>query len=1459
MTTTNPDQSKKSSKAKKILLLGGGGALIAVAGLTAFAPSIASSLAPGIIREQAGKFVTGKVDVSDVSLSWGGPQRIEGVTLVDASGTTVAKASVETTAGLWGLATGNLDLGEVTIRDTSLALVRFEDGTTNLQKMIVQPAAQPAPGAGQPAPQKKEPAKIPAGLKVRVKVANFNVQLEDQTGPGGKASPTKIELKNVNGSAVLDPSKPLDVKLSAETIGTTGTGKISADIAATNWADSTGVLTAESASVDATIDVSSLPVALVDAFAGAKIKDEAGNVVPLAQAIGPALNAKIVAKGTIKDATASVNIAADRVQVTGDVRLADNVATTPSGLTISAKGAALGDLVPALKTATRASATTKIDTLPDATVRISDLRFALPSGGAAMNLAGTAATLVIDTTQISGTASLGEGQAAQPMTIAPMRISIATQDLAKDVRISGGTSATLGGRPAGTFSVEATASGLLDAAGAVKKGMPSAIDARLQATQISTAIAQPFVAAWKLDLPRDVGPVLDLDLTAKSAAAGSDTINVDIVANAQSLKARGALSYSPTMIATREGGFTLEAVNAGRLARAFTTAGTGEWIVGESAGQDGSLVANLLYLSLPMGQHGPKLADAGLQANATLKGLSISKRADGGAIDIATLGGGVLLTKGSAEVGTQGSMSFEQRRFDLGGSITIANMLLANTPTNATDKAWKLAEPVTLRPVGSLEVINVPTSLAKMVMEAPVEGALDIAQLVQEVAGPAVTVKVTSAKDAADANALAIDLSADSGAVKARVKASATDQRIGLASTQVDTTLTPQTFATLLNTFAKDMADKPRLDAPATATLTLKPLTIPLDASRKPKMAEAGLVAGTLAIAGDAMVSNVTMGGSEQAPQKARVGVRGLEIEFEAPASSLIAPEQGGKAGQAKAQLRGTVLGQQSDALAQITGSLGTMLAGAKPQGDATADVTVSSIDTRGVESLLNKAGLLSGALGDTAQVGLRATYGFATTDATAQLTLTAPNVTTTGPVSVRAVSDRLELVQPANIRVNAQPSFINALLTPTAIPGEKAAGPALTMTAPAVIDIALTRLVLPRAKEGQKGTVAPDAALRLSVPTMALRTSDNKNLALQGVLVSLESDKSSAADRPVNFAATIDNAQVEGAEGSGKVGLTGRVSQLLDANGGFSMDRALADAKGKMPAVPTAVVDALAKQDGLLVEALGPIIALDLDVQRYPVMGKPVPGAQAGVIKADFRSDRATAKIEGNIDDAVLVTSQPVAVDIFEITNALSGKFVKGLPLIGSFEKGKNDMPATLRGTGLRVPLNKDLSKLNGVITLDPGEARFGTSGVFGELLNVAGLRTGGVIGQRLEPLTVTVENGVATYPKWRLPLGEFTVESEGTVDLVNRQIDVITWIPLGALTDKAAGMFNTGIGGALGKAGLDRVSTLPFRTRGSLDNPETNADLELFAKQTIKNVNPGNLIDGILKNIGGKKDEKK
>jgi hypothetical protein len=206
---------------------------------------------------------------------------------------------------------------------------------------------------------------------------------------------------------------------------------------------------------------------------------------------------------------------------------------------------------------------------------------------------------------------------------------------------------------------------------------------------------------------------------------------------------------------------------------------------------------------------------------------------------------------------------------------------------------------------------------------------------------------------------------------------------------------------------------------------------------------------------------------------------------------------------------------------------------------------------------------------------------------------------------------------------------------------------------------------------------------------------------------------------------------------------------------------------------------------------------------------------------------------------------------DLLEITAGLAGRVVKGLPLLGTFEKKREDRPASLVATGLRVPLSNDLSKLSGQVTIDPGQLRFGAGSEFAQLLNLAKIKTNTSIGTRLDPLTITVTNGVATYPKWRVPLGEFTMETEGTVDLVNRQIDVVTYIPFGALADEAAGLFNTGAGGKLsellGGASpiINAASMMPFRTKGSMDKPSTRPDLELFGKQFLNQLKPENLIE--------------
>jgi hypothetical protein len=178
----------------------------------------------------------------------------------------------------------------------------------------------------------------------------------------------------------------------------------------------------------------------------------------------------------------------------------------------------------------------------------------------------------------------------------------------------------------------------------------------------------------------------------------------------------------------------------------------------------------------------------------------------------------------------------------------------------------------------------------------------------------------------------------------------------------------------------------------------------------------------------------------------------------------------------------------------------------------------------------------------------------------------------------------------------------------------------------------------------------------------------------------------------------------------------------------------------------------------------------------------------------------------------------------------------------------------------------------MNMLVNFDPGEGRFATSGVFNELLKAVAIRDQGQVGKRLEAIEITVKDGLASYKTWRVPIGEFTVETEGWINLSTRSVvvpspygdirleprhmDVITWVPFGALSDSAMGKLNLGIGGALNKitpGAIDALAKIPFRTRGLLDSPSTAPDAELVAKNLVKQIKPeeaiGNILDGLLK----------
>src|SRR5690606_10185024 len=249
----------------------------------------------------------------------------------------------------------------------------------------------------------------------------------------------------------------------------------------------------------------------------------------------------------------------------------------------------------------------------------------------------------------------------------------------------------------------------------------------------------------------------------------------------------------------------------------------------------------------------------------------------------------------------------------------------------------------------------------------------------------------------------------------------------------------------------------------------------------------------------------------------------------------------------------------------------------------------------------------------------------------------------------------------------------------------------------------------------------------------------------------------------------------------------------------------------------PTPIIDALAQQGGVLAEALGPTVSVRVEATRL--------SRQGGVLRASATSERAEATIGGRVQNGAFVQTEPTQVTLRVITPQLVQELGGSLPVVGTLEKRREDQPAVIRTENLTLPIDGDLSKLSGRVTIDPGVARFSTYGGFAALLRALDQRERGMIGGKIEPFVVNMHNGVLSYDRFRLPLGEFTLETKGSVDLVNRRMDLVTYVPFFALTDEVAGRLSTGLGGVAGAlpGGIDRATLVPLRTSGPLDNPRT------------------------------------
>ncbi len=278
----------------------------------------------------------------------------------------------------------------------------------------------------------------------------------------------------------------------------------------------------------------------------------------------------------------------------------------------------------------------------------------------------------------------------------------------------------------------------------------------------------------------------------------------------------------------------------------------------------------------------------------------------------------------------------------------------------------------------------------------------------------------------------------------------------------------------------------------------------------------------------------------------------------------------------------------------------------------------------------------------------------------------------------------------------------------------------------------------------------------------------------------------------------------------------------LLAEEGGPSRFRVALH--GTAHGMPVGVVDGLAGQGGLLVEALGARADVALESAGL--------SRDAGAFVLELVSPQGPAHLDGELRAGMLRVSKPKGLTAHFSLGPLSSTRIVGrlVPLVCEFSKPAGAAAASIEVDALALPLDGDLAQLDGLLRLDLGEVSYsllpGLQGLFGSQVAPKPVH--------LPTFTVPIQHGVVRYEKLVLPIGGREFAFHGSYSLVDGGLQLGTQIPLELLglkvnpeLDKARGL-------------VDGKTLVPIEIRGTWSKPR-------FA------VGQGFLDDIVKKALGG------
>lgn len=1405
--------------------------LLALGGL---APWIASRVAPGMIERAAAAQILGSIRVDAISVTWRGPVTIGPLHLSDERGDPVGWASLELPFGVWDAVAGRwwrrdtIDAGTIRLAG-HLDAVRRADGTVNIERAL----ALRAP-TGEPPPD------LPfKSISARLMLDSVTVSYRDESPdvpPGAKEG---VGIASLSGAidavwSGMDFTRdyPGELSVSGELAGRPylGAPERAGDEQLRLVLDADANFVPLRPVFTLTAALTGVPVRLLDAIAGT------GEQFAGAAGQTASLSMHAQAEGTT-DGTISVELEAPHASGSAHLVLADGSvrAQQPARLALDSI-AFLLETPEALRALREAGVEIAEAPAVELVVRSASMR----APDMDPDLTDGAIDAVLRIGALEGTISIARLAADDPearprhFRVEPTEFRLNTPRLADGVRLDAQTGATIDGESAGELVAGLVLAGLLDEHGRLRAAAPSAMNGSVELRGVSSRLLQPFVSGLgaPLNLSRDAGPTIDLTLTAHArpgdtGAGQIPATDIDARLSSHNIDAAATLRLADDEITSRGDGAaltmraatplaedllgragidfaSLDAVADLRLAAPrFRFPITGDVL----GGAEGEAVLTVGAARLAA----PELFDDALSAESMRIHLTLDTPAVGAADISADLSHTAIPFTASGRIG-----------FDAAG-------LLAAAPGEYTGLAAAASLLSRARPSGRINIDGVPvTALSRMrrgldAAAAEDELTREILMLADTMLGVALDAQLVIEPGQNDETNATLSLAAANATLDA--DAALRTDSLRITGSTLSATFRPEHTLRLLPVLLEGTpAERARLDQQVTLSARTTPIHLPItDGLPDPSALDPVTIEADLQ-------EPLVLRGVRIAEHPETLGLRDAAARIDLRAAEWLAP--GDRQG---IPLAATLTGRMLRA--------GEDIGGAKFELDTSSDPLVLSAEftqvrVSAVDSIADLDGYAAAFAGRRADLRVSATR---TRDGRISTTIDVDGERlTASDVRLGLDHDRIALTAPATLAWRPDPAWVNSRLLGAVIDAE---GP-VTLEAVAPVTLRLERLTVARAGDADEpvGPMLPGVftlETTLSSDSAVLRRRDARPLTFEGISLTLSSGQ---VPGRVSFRTAIQRVLRGDEATTRRSTAAGHISNLADRRGVPTPGGAALTVDADIAAFPTAVLDDLAGRDGLLTELLGPTVTLRAKTNEL--------SKTSGTLESTAVSERASAGVQGRVENGAFVATAPMTFEITEIRPRLVGMLNNSLPLIASLEKRPEDEPGTVTAENVVVPLDGDPRRLNGVVTVDPGTAYFETRDAFSRFLRVAGQRRAGVVGRRIDSFTVTMRNGELTYDRFRLPVGEFTIETDGTVNLVDRTINIVTYVPFFALTDEAAGTLNIGLAAALGRVlpgAIERTTLVPITTRGPLDNPRVSIDVDRFIKEVGQNLlrMPGRLID--------------